>query len=105
MVQRTGAVLLLPAQKFENVIISCIRRRGGDSEGGVPVGQYESGRRATSHAGLTGKSCARYAGAAALGGKSAANAEPAADMIAATANSCSKLMFHDALQCLSRLWL
>jgi hypothetical protein len=37
-----GAVLLLPAQKFENVIISCIRRRGGHSEGGAPIVQCES---------------------------------------------------------------
>jgi hypothetical protein len=37
-----GAVLLLPAQKFENVTISCIRRRGGYSEVGAPVGYCES---------------------------------------------------------------
>ena len=75
-----GAVLRLPAQKFQNVIVSCVQRRGGHGEGGVPIGQ-----RTTSHVGLTASSCARYAGAAALGGKSAANAEPATCMIAATA--------------------
>jgi hypothetical protein len=37
-----SAVLLLPAQKFENVIISCIRRRGGHSDGGAPIGYCES---------------------------------------------------------------
>jgi hypothetical protein len=37
-----GAVLLLPAQKFENVIISCIRQRRGHSDGGAPIGQCES---------------------------------------------------------------
>jgi hypothetical protein len=37
-----GAVLLLPAQKFENMIISRIRRRNGHSEGDAPIGQCES---------------------------------------------------------------
>jgi hypothetical protein len=37
-----SAVLLLPAQKLENMIISRARRRGGHSEGGAPTGQCES---------------------------------------------------------------
>jgi hypothetical protein len=93
-----GSVLRLPAQKFENVIVSCIRRRGGHGEDGVPVGQCESGRRATSHAGLTGKPLCEVCRRSRSGRQVRCQCRTRHRYDCGDADSCSKLMFHDALQ-------
>jgi hypothetical protein len=94
-----GAVLRLPAQKFQNVIVSCIQRRGGHGEGGVPIGQ-----RTTSHVGLTGKLLSEICRRSRSGRQIRCQCRTRYLYDCGDGDRCSKLMSHVVLQCVRRLW-